>query len=95
MRLHVIPEVVVWELENTGKECEKSTVDRFCEVVAKRLDFVHEWQKASGNALAQVVPVGLVPVELLDAIGGALCALDSKAKLEEGFTGVAKDYAVP
>jgi hypothetical protein len=43
MRLHVIPEVIVWELENAGKECEKSTVDRFCEIVAKCLDFVHEW----------------------------------------------------
>lgn len=77
--LDIVPEVVVGELENAREEGEKTAVDRLCEVVGKRFDLVHEGVEALGDAAVGVFPVGLVPVELLDAIRGATLALETRS----------------
>lgn len=74
--LDLVPEVVVGELEDAREEGEEAAVDRPCEVVAKGLDLVHQGVEAPGDAAVDVLPVGLVPVELLDAIRGAALALE-------------------
>lgn len=74
VRLNVVPEVVVWQLENTREEGEESAVDGFGEVVAELFNFVEEWVKAVWCAVKRF-PVFLVPVELFDAIGDCSVAL--------------------
>lgn len=76
--LDILPEVVVGELEDAGEEGEETAVDRLCEVVGKGLDLVHEGVEARRDATVDILPVGLVPIELLDAIRGATLALDTK-----------------
>jgi hypothetical protein len=74
MRLDILPEVVIRQLENARKECEQTTVDRLCEVIGKGFDLVHEGVQAGGHAV-DVLPVGSIPVELLDTINWSTVAL--------------------
>lgn len=76
--LDILPEVIVRELEDAGEEGEETTVDGPREVVGKGFDLVHEGVEALGNPAVDVLPVGLVPVELLDAIRGTTLALVTK-----------------
>ena len=76
--LDIVPEVVVGELEDAGEEGEEAAVDRLCEVVGKGLDLVHERVEALGDPAVDVLPVGLVPVELFDTIRGTTLALEKK-----------------
>lgn len=72
--LDVIPEVVVGKLEDAREKCKQTAVNRLCEVVAELFDLVHEGLQAIGGA-AGILPIRLVPVELLNSIGRATVTL--------------------
>lgn len=74
MRLNVVPEVVVGQFEDAREEGQEAAVDGLCKVVAELFNFVHEGLKTFGNAI-DILPVRLVPVELLDAIWWSTVAL--------------------
>lgn len=82
--LDVAKKIVVWELQDAGKEGQESSVDGFREVVGERLDLVHKWVQTSGHAV-DIFPVLFVPVELLDAIEGSTVSLDVERKIRLGF----------
>ena len=72
--LHIVPEVVIGQFQDTGEKREQSPVDGLGEVGCKGLDFVHEGVQSGGHATA-VFPFSGVPVELFDAVRGALVTL--------------------
>jgi hypothetical protein len=74
MGLDVVPEVVVGQFEYSREESQKTTINGFGEVVAECFNLIHERVQAFG-CTAHVLPVGFVPVELLDAIGGSTVTL--------------------
>lgn len=75
--MDIIPEIVVGQLENAGEESKEATVDGLGQIVGELFDLVHKGVKAFRHTV-DVVPVGLVPVELLDAIFGTAFALITK-----------------
>jgi hypothetical protein len=68
VRLDVIPEVVVRELENAREEGEKAAIHGASQVGAEGFDFVYERAQAVGCTV-DIFPVILVPVKLLNAVG--------------------------
>src|SRR5699024_225294 len=84
LRLDVVPEIVVWELQDAGKEAQESSIDGFREVVGERLDLIHKWVQTLGHAI-DVFPVFFVPVELLNAIEGSTVSLDVERKIRLGL----------
>lgn len=74
VRLNIVPKVIIGQLEHTGEQLQKPTVDRLRQVVAKGFDLIHEGMKAFRGAFS-VLPIAAVPVELLDAIGHIARAL--------------------
>lgn len=79
MRLDIVPEVVIRQLQDAGEEFQDSPVDGLCQVVAEFLDLVHEWVQALGDTV-DVLPFARVPVELLDAIGHSTMTLKRASK---------------
>jgi hypothetical protein len=78
--LHVVPEVVIGQLKDAGEKNEETTVDRFSQIVGKFFDLVHEGVETCRHAV-DILPVSLVPVELLDTVfgsGGALRNTENK-----------------
>lgn len=80
VRLHVVPQVVVGQLEHAREERQQPPVDRLGQVVAELLDLVHERVQARRHAVLDVLPVGLVPVELLDSVGWSSVALCTRQR---------------
>jgi hypothetical protein len=68
VRLNIVPEVVIGQLQNTREKSEESAVDGLGEVVAEFLDLIHEREQALWYPVLDVFPVGLVPVELFDTV---------------------------
>lgn len=68
MGLNIVPQIIIWQLKDTRKELQKSSVDRPGEILAKRLDLVQKRVKAFRCAV-YVFPIALIPIELLNAIG--------------------------
>lgn len=84
LRLDVFEKIVVWELQDAGKEGQESSVDGFREVVGERLDLVHKWVQTLGHTV-DVFPVLFVPVKLLNAIEGSTVSLDVERKIRLDF----------
>lgn len=79
VRLDIVPQVVVGQLQHAREERQDPPVDRLCQVVAELLDLVHERVQALGDTV-DVLPLAVVPVELLDAIGNAAVTLKRASK---------------
>ena len=67
MRLNMIPQIVIRKLQHTREELEQASVHRSSQVLAESPDFVKERVEAFGSAF-NAVPVGTVPIELLNAV---------------------------
>lgn len=75
VRLDIFPEVFVGELEDSREQGQETAIDGLGQVVAESFDFAHQGLDARGDAIFDVVPVGFVPVELLDTVGWATVSL--------------------
>jgi hypothetical protein len=99
--LHVVPQVVVLQLEHAGEKGQESTVDRVGQILyistgqsmlgrgmthlAERSDLVHEGQDALWEPLV-VCPFTGVPVELLDTVGDTLVLLRIVSSMSQSRT---------